>query len=320
MVLLGRLTNCPRSLKDALDGVAYLLLRAVWAALALLPLAVTRRALESLSSVIGRWDRRHREVIARNLSIAFPELSGAERDRITDQAFRNWGRIAAELVHSAAVVDSAERGWVGEVEAVATGLLREGTGLLVLTAHIGNFELVARIWGVATGRRISVLHRAMGNRFADGFLRRERAAMNVDTLERGVAAREILVRLRAGGMLAAPLDQNQPPGRPGVFVDLFGRPAATATVLARLSVATGAPVLPVFAVWTDSGPDAVVGRPVLPPVGPIPVAQRAEVIHSLTAAYNREIEAAVRRHPDQWNWAHRRWKTRPEEPVKASRS
>lgn len=312
MVLLGRLTNCPRSLKDALDGVAYLLLRAAWSALGLLPLAVTRSVLEWLSSLVGRCDRRHREVIARNLIIAFPDLSGAERERVTDRAFRNWGRIAAELIHGATVVRNADRRWVDEVEAIATAQQRQGTGLLVLTAHTGNFELLGRIWGATSGRRISVLHRAMGNRYADSFLRRERVAMNVDSLERGVAARVILAKLHGGGMLAAPLDQNQPPGRPGVFVEMFGRPAATATVLARLSVATGAPVLPVFALWTDAGPGAVVGRPIHPPAHPVPVGQRQEVIRDLTAAYTREVEAAVRRHPDQWNWAHRRWKTRPD--------
>ena len=132
--------------------------------------AVTRSVLEWLSSLVGRCDRRHREVIARNLIIAFPDLSGAERERVTDRAFRNWGRIAAELIHGATVVRNADRRWVDEVEAIATAQQRQGTGLLVLTAHTGNFELLGRIWGATSGRRISVLHRAMGNRYADCLL------------------------------------------------------------------------------------------------------------------------------------------------------
>jgi len=314
MTLLGGLSGSRASLKTAGQALAYAALRALWVPLSLLPSAWTRRFLEGVAGAVGRVDRRHRAVIRSNLTIAFPGWTGEMRERVIDRTFRNWGRVAAEVLHARRIVCEADTDWVERAEAMLPELCQQGRGVLILTAHIGNFELLGRIWGLASGRRITVLHRPMGNRFVDGFLRRERARMNVDTLGRGMGAREVLTLISRGGLLAAPLDQNQPPGRPGVFVEMFGRPAATATVLARLSLATGAPVLPVFAAWSENGPDAVIGDPIEPgPVGP----DRDEAILRLTTAYTRAVEDAVRRHPDQWNWAHRRWKTRPEDVTAA---
>ncbi|TFH24380.1 MAG: hypothetical protein E4H03_03780 [Myxococcales bacterium] len=310
MTLPRALAGSRASLNTAAHAVVYAALRVLWLALSLLPLSSTRRFLEGVAGWVGRFDRRHRDVIRSNLMIAFPDWSGELCESVVDLTFRNWGRVAAEVLHARRMVRDADTDWVERAEAMLSQLCREGRGVLVLTAHTANFELLGRIWGLASGRRITVLHRPMGNRVVDSFLRRERARMNVDTLGRGSAARDVLTLIARGGLLAAPLDQNQPPGRPGVFVEMFGRPAATATVLARLSLATGAPVLPVFAVWSEQGPGAVIGDPIEPgPRGQ----DRDEAIRRLTTAYTVAVEEAVRRHPDQWNWAHRRWKTRPED-------
>ena len=99
------------------------------------------------------------------------------------------------------------------------------------------------------------------------------------------------------------------------LVDFLGRPASTSTLLARLSLASGAPVLPVFAYWQGDEVRALVGS-AIEACGPGSPAQgacgRAAKIEALTVAYSREVEIALRRFPQQWNWAHRRWKTRPE--------
>lgn len=313
MALLAGLAGGRASLKTVGHAAAYAALRALWFVLGVLPPLWARRILEAAGAVVGRVDRRHREIVRSNLLIAFPGWTHDMRSRVVDRTFRNWGRVAAEVLHAERIARAADTSWVERAEAMLAELSRKGTGVLVLTAHLGNFELLGRVWGLASGRRIVVLHRPMDNRFVDAFVRRDRAAMNVDTLGRGTVARAALALVRSGGVVAAPLDQNQPPGRPGVFVELFGRPAATSTALARLSLATGAPVLPVFATWTDRGPDAFIGEPIEPGSRGQNGAERAGAVLRLTAEYTRVIEAAVRRHPEQWNWAHRRWKTRPED-------
>jgi KDO2-lipid IV(A) lauroyltransferase len=308
------------------DYVVYLGLRGLWALLRLVPLAALRRLLESLAFTVMLVDRRHRRVIDSNLAIAFPEWSRQRRRAATRRAFGNWGRIAAELVHDRELAELAEAAdpakfaegsWLEAGEKILEELRSEGTGVLVLTAHTGNFELLARIWGACRGAPITVFHRPLKNPYVDGLLVRQRAAMGVRTLGRGMGLREALRTLGSGGILAAPLDQNQPPGRPGVFVELFGRPAATTTVLARLSLAAAVPVVPVFACWEGARPAAVIGPPIHPPrhisgVVSIPRGENRErAVRELTQAYTAEVEAMVRRYPEQWNWAHRRWKTQP---------
>jgi len=257
-------------------------------------------------------DRRHRDVVASNLRTAFPEWPEEERARVERQAFANWGRIAAELVHFERV--AARRGendpTIRALTASSDPLLAHGRGLLVLTAHTGNFELLARLWGRATGVEIAVFHRAMRNRRIDGFVRKGRSACSFRVLDRGGTVREALRILERGGVFVVPLDQNQLPGR-GIFVDLFGRPACTSTLLARLALVSGAPVLPVFAVWRGKDTVAEIGAPIETP-GRLHGGPKDVVVRALTECYTREIERLVRAYPSQWNWAHRRWKTRPD--------
>jgi KDO2-lipid IV(A) lauroyltransferase len=157
-------------------------------------------------------------------------------------------------------------------------------------------------------RETVLFHRPMSNPLVNDFLVRERLRAHVGTLGRGASVREAVRVLGRGGVIVAPMDQNQPPGR-GIFVDMFGKSACTSTFLARLSVLSGAPVLPVFPAWRGEDLIPVLGEVVEPDVS----GDRRRAVATLTARYTAQIEAAVRARPCQWNWAHRRWKTRPED-------
>jgi len=297
-------------LKRAGDRSAYLALRAVWSLLGVLTPAAARAVLRAVGNLFAVFDGQHRRVIEENLEIAFPAMDPVVRTSIIAASFRNWGRIGAEAVHCDASIRAASQdpAWQAVAAAVDEGLAA-GRGLLLLTAHIGNFELLARTFG-RTIAPVAVFHRPLGIAEIDAFLVSERQRCRVTTLGRGAAVRDAMRILAAGGCVAIPLDQNQREGR-GIFVDVLGNPACTSTVLARLSLASGAPVLPVFAVWKGGSTSPVVGELVLPPATRPSAAERDRVVRELTEVYCREIDRVVRRFPHQWNWAHRRWKTRP---------
>lgn len=299
-----------RSSDTLADRAAWLALRGLWAALRAAGLPASRRFLETVATAFARLDARHRDVIVANLEVAFPGIDPVLRDSIVLAAFRNWGRIGAEAVHCDALVRRSASDGEWRALAAAVGEAREpGRGLLVLTAHLGNFELLARAFGSLVAP-VSVFHRPLGIARVDAFLVAERQRCGVGTLGRGASVRDAMRLLAGGGCVALPLDQNQREGR-GIFVDVLGRPACTSTVLARLSLASGAPVLPVFAVWDRDRTVPVIGEAIpAPPVRPGP-AGRDAVVHELTQRYAAEIDRVVRRFPHQWNWAHRRWKTRP---------
>ncbi|HEY2775550.1 MAG TPA: hypothetical protein VGK20_16030 [Candidatus Binatia bacterium] len=296
-------------LKKAGDRAAWLLLRAAWALLRSAGPKASRRALEGIGGALMILDRRHRAVVEDNLAIAFPQMDRVVRDSVVTASFRNWGRIGAEAVDCDALIGAAREdpAWKSVAAAVAEGLA-QGRGLLLLTAHIGNFELLARIFG-STVAPVAVFHRSLGIVEIDRFLIEERRRCGVATLGRGAAVRDALRILGAGGCVAVPLDQNQRQGR-GIFVDVLGQQACTSTMLARLSMTSSAPVLPVFAIWNDGGTSPFIGELIGAPPRQ-PPGTRDLVLRSLTERYAAEIDRVVRRFPHQWNWAHRRWKTRP---------
>jgi KDO2-lipid IV(A) lauroyltransferase len=297
-------------LRRAGERAAYLALRGLWSLLGAMPVADARRFLEAVAALFARLDRRHRRVVEENLESAFPGMDPVVRDSVVAASFLNWGRLAAEVIHVDELIEESRRRkeWKALSLAVKEGL-EGGRGLLVLTAHTANFELLARLFGTVI-RPVSVFHRPLGIAEVDGFLIRERERCGVRTLGRGVAVRESLRILAAGGCVAVPLDQNQREGH-GIFVDVLGRPACTSTVLARLSLSSGAPVLPVFAVWNGQGTTPFIGDLVPAPARRPSPSGREAVIRDLTVRYSAEIDRVVRRFPHQWNWAHRRWKTRP---------
>jgi len=244
--------------------------------------------------------------------MAFPDWPNSRVDEYARKAIAYWGRLAAEIIHARELTPNDQSGDFKTLNERVDAALSHGKGLLILTAHFGNFELLGRVCA-CRGVPLATFVRPFRNRYFDRFFVEDRRSMNLGLLGRGTGVREALRMLKAGGMVAVLLDQNQRPGR-GIFVDMFGRPACTSTVLARLSLATGAAVLPVFALWKGDRTLPLIGE-LIEPEGPkSPVggrAGRSEKVRVLTACYTTEIEAVVRRYPEQWNWVHRRWKTQP---------
>lgn len=297
-------------LRRAGDRAASAAVLGLWRLLGALSVQDARRFLEGVAALVGRFDRRHRRVVESNLELAFPGMDPVVRESVVDASFLNWGRLAAEAIHADELLAECRRHkeWKALKLAVKEGRAG-GRGLLVLTAHTANFELLARVFGSAIGP-VAVFHRPLGIADLDAFLVRERARHGVRTLSRGAAVREALRILAAGGCVAVPLDQNQRAGH-GIFVDVLGHPACTSTALARLSMASGAPVLPVFAVWNGPKTTPFIGEAIPPPPGGARPADREALVRELTQRYAAEVDRVVRRFPHQWNWAHRRWKTRP---------
>jgi len=187
---------------------------------------------------------------------------------------------------------------VEHVEAAAA----EGKGVLVLTAHYGNWELLAGAH-LLSAFPLSVVVRPLDDPLMDRVVERFRLRSGVELIAKRRALREILEALRRGRMVGILLDQNTSRAE-AVFAPFFGFPASTSKALAVISLRTGAPVVPVFIRRVEGGRHRVEVGPSIPPP------PNGDVT-DYTAAFNRSIEAAVRRSPEQWFWMHNRWKTRP---------
>lgn len=308
----GRRAHAARSRRrsHARDLVEYVALRAVVGTLAFLPLTLALRAAE-LGTLVGYLiDRPHRRVGMRNLAIAFPEKSLRERRRILRRSFLNLGRMAAELAHLPRLTAEAlremvrfddEAWWREAIE------WERSTGVLVLSGHFGNWELLVFAHGMR-GHPVNVVHRAIANPLVDQWLHALRTRAGTRMIRKRGAAAAVLRALHERELLVLPVDQNSTRGL-GVFVDFFGVPASTNAGIARVALRTDAPVVPVFIVRE--------GRSARHRVYVLPIEQVertgdfAEDVRRNTQRFTAIFEEMVRRHPEQWLWMHKRWKTRP---------
>jgi KDO2-lipid IV(A) lauroyltransferase len=179
-----------------------------------------------------------------------------------------------------------------------------GRGVLVLTAHYGNWELLAAAHRL-TGLPLSIVIRPLDHPVLDELAARFRRRSGAELIVKHQAVREVLQALRRGRMVGILLDQNATRAE-GVFVPFFGVAASTSKGLAVLALRTEAPVVPVFLRRTADGRHCMdVSAPLEPPAD-------GDVV-AYTARFNRVIEGAIRRAPEQWLWMHARWRTRPPE-------
>jgi len=179
-----------------------------------------------------------------------------------------------------------------------------GRGVLVLTAHYGNWELLAAAHGLS-GLPLSIVIRPLDHPVLDELAARFRRRSGAELIVKRQAVREVLQALRRGRMVGILLDQNATRAE-GVFVPFFGVAASTSKGLAVLALRTDAPVVPVFLRRTADGRHCMdVGPALVPPAD-------GDVL-TYTTAFNQVIEAAIRRAPEQWLWMHARWRTRPRE-------
>ncbi len=273
-----------------------------------LPLNRAIKAGARLGEIAMALDRFNRPVAMRNLEIAFPELSPDARLAILRGAYRNWGRMIAEWTHFGELTRENIKRFVtydGREHWQEAQRISNGRGILALTGHFGNFELLA-VGHSAYGNPIAMIHRPLRNPLLDRVVCKARTSFGAVLVPRKGGAKHALKLLRDDFMVTVPLDLDV---RRGVFVDFFSLKAATSDALARFAIATGAPVLPAFMV--RQGESAQHKITILPIIETANGSDRDEAVRENTQRYQAAIETMVRRYPDHWNWIHRRWKTRP---------
>ena len=245
-----------------------------------------------------------RGVALAGLRRAFPALPERERRRIAGAAYAQLGRSLAEIAVTRRLSDEElERymrfdGWERFEAARALG-----KGVVIAVAHLGNWELLARA-GSRRGMRATAITRTLRGA-ANRRLVAVRREGGLDELPDKGSTQAALAVLRRGDTLAVVVDQNMRPRR-GIFVDFFGEAACTTPAAAVFSLRSGAPLVAIFSVREPGGTHRAEVH------GPFTTALRGHAaVVDLTQQLTRAVEEAVRAHPDQWFWVHRRWKTRP---------
>jgi len=264
-----------------------------------------------LGGLIGyRLDRRHVRIGMKNLSIAFPERSEDERRRILRASYVNLGKSAAEYIRLAGffhirLKDRVTYDRFQYWKEVAAKY--PGKGIIVITAHFGNFELLPCAHAMH-GHQISLVHHTQRFLAGDKLMTFARERCGVEILRKNSAARAVLKALRTGEVVGIPFDQNAK-RHEAIWVPFFGEPAATPSGLARLVAMSGAPAISAFIVRQPDGRHHRIEIQ-----DEIPIQRSGDVEADAvenTRRFLKRIEDTVRRHPEQFLWTHRRYRTRP---------
>ena len=284
----------------------------VWALVKLLGV-LPRRVARGVGAGVGwtayRLMGRLRQTGLRNLELAFPEKTTAEREMILRKLYRNLGWLLGEFCQMSGYTRENTREFLRYEGLEHYLAARErGKGVLIVTGHLGAWEL-SSYYHSLMGYPMSIVIRRLDNAKVDRLVNEIRCLHGNRVLHKDDFARGLLGAMRHGETVGILMDTNMTPPQ-GVFVPYFGRLACTASGLARVALKTGAAVLPGFMVWEERE-----RKYVLRFGEEIPVVStgddEADAVAN-TARFTAVIEDFVRRYPEQWLWVHRRWKTRPD--------
>ncbi len=288
-------------------------MRAVQLAVRPLPLGLVRRLGERLGLMFYLLDRPHRRIAMANLELAFPGRTARERRDIAQAMFEHFGRLLFELLKFASLSPEQKLGvveWEGE-ERVRLAYA-QGKGVLFCTGHFGYWEQQALAHALKF-EPMAVMARPLDNPLLHDLLERIRVSDGNSVLYRRGAVRKALRLLAEGKGVGILIDQHMT-SADAIYVDFFGRPAATTSTLAALAIRTGAPVIPLFAEPLPGGRYRMIYEP---PVAP-PDEDSPDAVRELTQRCTDVLEMHVRRHPELWLWMHRRWRDAPAAPALAA--
>jgi len=271
------------------------------AAMGVLPLDLASAAGGAIARIIGPHLAVTRRA-QRNLDIALPHLSAAERRRIIREMWDNLGRTTAEYAHLSRLRCFAPG---TRVEVVGTQhvdrAVARGRPLIFFSGHLGNWE-VASVAVVQYGVELAQIYRAANNPGVEAMLRQLRKSLGVEPIRKGAAgARRIVAALRQGKNLAMLVDQKM---NDGIAVPFFDREAMTAPALAELALRYDCAVLPAR---VDRLRGARFRFTIFPALDFERSGDQRADIRQAMIAVNRCLEEWIRERPEQWLWLHRRW-------------
>jgi len=240
-----------------------------------------------------------RNLVLKNLNKVFPEKSYKEKTKIANAVWENMAKNVVEFIRIKKLNRKNYEKFIEfENETFLKEAIGKNKGVLLLTAHIGNWELMGAGLSLR-GYKIMVIARKLKNKLVDREINRIREFSGEKVVQEHSAVKESLRWLNKGGCIGILIDQHITEG--GVVVDFLGRPAATSSIIALLAKKTGAIVLPIYNIRLPSGRIKVIFERSYE-INP------SDDVYKQTEKMSEIIGSWVRKFPEQWFWLHNRWK------------
>lgn len=291
----------------ALNPVLTSLISALFRLLGLLPHFIAKFLAKTFAGLWYKSDSKHRNIAIRNLTLAFGDIKTPEEIQLlARKSFYSISLIPFEIGWSyrLGLNDLKEHFEIRGLHHIQEALAK-GKGVLCLTAHMGNWELLPVVAPIANFSA-GILYRPLDFLPLDAFFIRLRSRFGTQLIPKTGSVRKIFKQLKSGNVVAFLMDQNVD-WYEGVFVDFFNQRACTSKGLSLIAIKTKAPVVPIFMVRENN-------HYIIEFSQELRLIQTGDLTHDIeanTTQYNQTIEDIIRRYPDQWFWVHQRWKTKP---------
>ncbi|UCH93297.1 MAG: lysophospholipid acyltransferase family protein [Candidatus Aminicenantes bacterium] len=274
------------------------------------PLFVVRFNRRLLQYLFARIGKKNPGVVVKNLKTAFPGYSGEEISALTKAISRHFSYVFTEII--TIFVKRRPDRILKEIEIHHLDFLERALekkkGVILFSAHFGNWELIPYILSRKLNRKINSVAREMNNPLVERKVKQFREYMGSEVIYKQNSIRTILNRLKKNGIVYLLIDHNTI-AREGVGVNFFGKMASAVPSVSQLHIKRAIPIIPIFLHYEKD-------KIVLDLLEEIDVTgtgtgNQKEDIRQLTQRCTSIIEEKIRQYPEQWFWFHNRWKTRP---------
>lgn len=283
------------------ERLAYLFFRLVSVGIQSVSLEVAIRMGRFMGGLGWLFAGPYRRLVRRNLDVAFGgEKSSGEKERIGREHFKRLvGNIFASVNLSSWEPEELFKRVSVEGGEHLDRLNSEKRGMVFALSHLGNWELMGKLSRILVKGASGAVYQSLSNPYIDAWVRRDRAKYGMRLFARKKGFFAAMEMLRQGGSVGVLCDQHA--GDSGVWVPFFGRLASSSPLPATMAKRTGAVILPVTLYTDGVGRWRLVVRP--------PFEESGREVEEITAELNRVVEEQIRASPEDWLWAHNRWKT-----------
>jgi Kdo2-lipid IVA lauroyltransferase/acyltransferase len=294
----------------AIDWLQYVALRVTSMFLHCRSVDANLRMAAGIGDLIYRLDVKHRDRALANLRRSFPHLSDAQRHDLARRSLRVIPMLGIDVLFTTRLIRLDT--WTRYVDLsdnlrpVLELLLRRNQGLIMLTGHYGNFEILGYVLALL-GFPTSSVARPLDNKPISDWLFGVRERMGQKIIGKKGATTEVTETLDRHGVVGFVADQNA--GSKGIFVDFFGRKASTYKSIGLVAMQYDVPIVVGYARRIGERFRFRIGAQDI--IWPDDWKQQDDPLRYITQRYTRAIEDFIRDDPSQYWWVHRRWKTRP---------
>ena len=272
-----------------------------------LPFRVMYLFSDILYILVYKFFGYRKKVVTENLQKSFPDKSATEIDKIRRDFYRYFCDLSLESIKTLSISPTTlKKHFRHDDISRLERYFRDGQSVILVMGHLGNWELQGAAAAAIIKSPVTVAATKQSNPYINRFITQRRNELGMQVAGSKGARRLLLKALKNHEAIALVADQNA--GRDAVFVDFFGKLAATQPGPAQLALKYKAPIIVAATIRTGPGKFKIIHQEV--------EIEDDDTVESLTQRHVKILEGFIRQYPEQYFWLHRRWKRRPEGELK----